>query len=980
MFLYHKHSTQLLLTINNNNDDNDSAPASFDQKFAVVQAKLGDSSELECETTGDGPLSVDWYIATDMIQPNNTTNSSQQLAKHSDSFDIHEDQKALNGNSETLFALTSRLRFRSVNSSDAKLYRCIASNEFGSAERQVKLVVLSAPQAPLGLRVRDVWSRSALVAWAAPPTNARVNNFTVQYWRHSFVAAASLSSAQHLATPSSVVDTLQRSPILLTHDLVSSHAQTNQQQLQRHRREELTVDGLQTSALITGLQPAVSYELSVVARNSVGQSEPSLLANFTTTEEEPSAPPTDVQIEAKGGSALRVAWKAPPLETWNGQLIGYYVGYRPRNPNNQNHLNGLPAQIQQQQQQHQATSLIVGQSSASNVFSFKTALVSDQLSSVNDINELFITNLRHNEDYEVTVRAFNKAGSGPECHALYARTSSPRLPPAPVVQLEKINAQSASFRWSAMAPRLPASHSVNSVQAQSVTAFARLDIARFVVAYRALGDFNWLEVSVSRSSPLTGESAASGVSPSPLSDYPANLSPLAVYDSQLSLLSQADPSLLLQAQLPPLHTASHTLNNLEPNTVYRAYVSSVNDFGIGDPSNIITFKTEPLVSSSMVSGSTGTHLSSSAATLSSFFGFNNQIINGQGLSHYSNPTIAAIISTLILLLIALVAFICVTQAKRMRSSYSSSSPASSWTQATGDTMQSELQFSATGSRKQHAGPPTLLTRQAYAAQFSTGRQGHKQHPSRRLLNTTDALSSQQLDAQQQHTHATKTLMHNMRREPLLPVGVANTLGRPPPPPSAMLTSKPHLSSHYQQPVDVKVPAATLQFGTNRRAHLGTSGVSSTTTTRQQQQQQQHRAIQQAVASATLNRNINNRQLPPLPANSNFNHHSGDINTGGDQIQPPPVPILPPPQCQENEESADQQTWAVGSRRHRSSRNISSSQQHQQQQQQHLQTGARNCYYYSNGNNPTNSQQQTCDNQQQVNTNGSQTPLIYGIIE
>lgn len=42
----------------------------------------------------------------------------------------------------------------------------------------------------------------------------------------------------------------------------------------------------------------------------------------------PSGPPTAVKVEAMDQNTLRVTWKPPEREDWNGEIQGYYVGYK----------------------------------------------------------------------------------------------------------------------------------------------------------------------------------------------------------------------------------------------------------------------------------------------------------------------------------------------------------------------------------------------------------------------------------------------------------------------------------------------------------------------------------------------------------------------------------------------------------------------------------------------------------------------------
>lgn len=42
----------------------------------------------------------------------------------------------------------------------------------------------------------------------------------------------------------------------------------------------------------------------------------------------PSGPATGVRVEAPDQHTLKVFWKPPEKEFWNGEILGYYVGYK----------------------------------------------------------------------------------------------------------------------------------------------------------------------------------------------------------------------------------------------------------------------------------------------------------------------------------------------------------------------------------------------------------------------------------------------------------------------------------------------------------------------------------------------------------------------------------------------------------------------------------------------------------------------------
>lgn len=88
------------------------------------------------------------------------------------------------------------------------------------------------------------------------------------------------------------------------------------------------MDGAHTTATLASLQPATTYIIRVMAENQLGLGEPSDELQVRTTEEPPSVAPRDVVVDARGSRQLLITWTPPPADTWNGQLLGHYVGLR----------------------------------------------------------------------------------------------------------------------------------------------------------------------------------------------------------------------------------------------------------------------------------------------------------------------------------------------------------------------------------------------------------------------------------------------------------------------------------------------------------------------------------------------------------------------------------------------------------------------------------------------------------------------------
>lgn len=88
------------------------------------------------------------------------------------------------------------------------------------------------------------------------------------------------------------------------------------------------VAGTDLTATVTGLLPATMYRLQVLAKNELGEGEPSEPVVLRTEGETPTGEPQAVTVTATASDSLRVTWTAPLQHLWNGEILGYYVGYR----------------------------------------------------------------------------------------------------------------------------------------------------------------------------------------------------------------------------------------------------------------------------------------------------------------------------------------------------------------------------------------------------------------------------------------------------------------------------------------------------------------------------------------------------------------------------------------------------------------------------------------------------------------------------
>ncbi|XP_054712597.1 cell adhesion molecule Dscam2-like isoform X2 [Uloborus diversus] len=156
--------------------------------------------------------------------------------------------------------------------------------------------------------------------------------------------------------------------------------------------------------------PVTTYNIRILAENSLGQSKPSEPITVTTNEEAPAAPPSDIRVEATSSTSIKVSWMAPPKEMRRGSIKGYYLGYKIFR--------------------------------SADTYTYKT------LESSGDVREEHhLTNLRRFTQYVIRLQAFNKAGSGPHSEEISVETLEYDPPGTPVLRVISVGATSVKLEW-----------------------------------------------------------------------------------------------------------------------------------------------------------------------------------------------------------------------------------------------------------------------------------------------------------------------------------------------------------------------------------------------------------------------------------------------------------------------------------------------------------------------------------------------------
>ncbi|XP_043509545.1 Down syndrome cell adhesion molecule-like protein Dscam2 isoform X16 [Frieseomelitta varia] len=338
------------------------APPHFEIKLKNQTARRGEPAVLQCEAQGEKPIGILWNMNNKRLDP-----------KSDSRYTIREEILA-NG-------VLSDLSIKRTERSDSALFTCVATNAFGSDDTSINMIVQEVPEVPYGLKVLDKSGRSVQLSWAAPyDGNSPIKRYVIEY---------------KISKGSWETDI-----------------------------DRVLVPGSQQNvAGVFNLRPATTYHLRIVAENEIGASDPSDTVTIITAEEAPSGPPTSVRVDALDQHTLKVTWKPPPREDWNGEILGYYVGYK---------------------------------LSSSSDYIYETVDFSKEDGKE---HHLQIMNLKTYTQYSVVVQAFNKVGSGPISEERRQHTAE-GVPEQPPHDTTCTTLTSQTIRVSWMSPPLSAANGV----------------------------------------------------------------------------------------------------------------------------------------------------------------------------------------------------------------------------------------------------------------------------------------------------------------------------------------------------------------------------------------------------------------------------------------------------------------------------------------------------------------------------------------
>uniref|UniRef100_A0AAR5PN10 Down syndrome cell adhesion molecule-like protein Dscam2 n=1 Tax=Dendroctonus ponderosae TaxID=77166 RepID=A0AAR5PN10_DENPD len=311
------------------------APPHFEVKFRNQTSRRGDPAVLQCEAKGEKPIGILWNINNKRLEP-----------KGDNRYTIREEILP-NG-------VLSDLSIKRTERSDSAIFTCVATNAFGSDDTNINMIVQEVPEVPYGLKVLDKSGKTVQLSWVSPyDGNSPIKKYIIEY----------------------------------------KPSKSNWEK----SSERVLIPGDQTEAGIFTLRPATTYHIRIVAENEIGSSDPSDTVTIITAEEVPGGPPTDIRVEAEDQHTLIVYWKPPVRDHWNGDIQGYYVGYKLANTDKPYLFETVEFLREEERKEH----------------------------------HLKITSLKTYTQYSVVVQAFNKIGAGPTSEEYKANTAEgvPEQPP-----------------------------------------------------------------------------------------------------------------------------------------------------------------------------------------------------------------------------------------------------------------------------------------------------------------------------------------------------------------------------------------------------------------------------------------------------------------------------------------------------------------------------------------------------------------------
>lgn len=262
-----------------------------------------------------------------------------------------------------------------------------------------------------------------------------------------------------------------------------------------NQRHVPTTHASRHSTVVSTLQPDREYELRISAMNQVGVGPASSSVHFRSGEEPPAGPPLQLHIEPSGSTSLKVRWKAPRVDLRNGQIRGYYIGYR------------LLSGIASQDHQHS--------------FNYKNVELIANQTTIDAVVHTYLSNLQRKSQYAVVVQAYNLAGAGPRSDEIRQTTLDAAPPITPRLEVTASGASWLQLIWYAPSSSSSSQPMTDAAKISSSLAVPPPEPADYTVYYRleAESQFHRRSIPAQITTSSTSTSASLALSSMALGEY-----------------------------------------------------------------------------------------------------------------------------------------------------------------------------------------------------------------------------------------------------------------------------------------------------------------------------------------------------------------------------------------------------------------------------------------------------------------------------
>ncbi|KAF7489378.1 Down syndrome cell adhesion molecule-like protein 1 -like protein [Sarcoptes scabiei] len=442
-------------------------PPRFQVPSITQSAQKGKPVRLFCPPEGDRPIHMEWFLMNgsllnDLQQDlKHQTRNSKTMGKEQNDFHQHYRTKIPENNNEKFTFEVKEVSYKFLNGEinnldssdfdsnddqidsllndlgaeqsdsqtnlvisvltihqtsrdDSLVYVCKATNEFGWAEYRIQLIVKEKPDVPEEFMIVNVTESKAEIRWRESFNgNSAIVNYLVEYRR---VDGSSSSMDSFQSSPSS---SSSRSIALKDGDSGKNALGTGSSSTLAEissvtiPSDRIINNGSTRWAFINDLRPNTLYHARIAAQNRLGQSDFSAWIRFRTEQSAPESPPLEVSASPTGPNSVKITWQSPKKSSWNGEISGYYIGYR---------------------------------AEKSDTDLYKT--VENGNTNGGGKHESHITNLHRSTVYKAWVQAFNTRGTGPRSEIVSVQTLADVPPSAPLLRLHSSTSDSITLSWS----------------------------------------------------------------------------------------------------------------------------------------------------------------------------------------------------------------------------------------------------------------------------------------------------------------------------------------------------------------------------------------------------------------------------------------------------------------------------------------------------------------------------------------------------